>query len=184
MATKKTTKPVKKQAPKKADSKQLEDLGEKRDKKGRFAKGSKPVAGFNAHPENIASGRWDASNSISYWYNKFNAMTDDQFNTWRDKTPPEQRTQAQKTAYIRVKSAQKSDRLGLDNTREITDRTEGKAPQVVTNNIRRSPLDDLNLSRADLLAIAYGTNHITDDINYDDEKQKGSRNADETTEDA
>lgn len=171
MATRKTTKKTKAQAPKVADDKLSATPQVLRDEKGHFKKGGKPVAGFDAHPENIGSGRWDAMNSISFWYNKFNSMTDDEFTTWRDKTPPNERTQAQKIAYSRVKAALKSDRLGLDNTREITDRTEGKAPQVVTNNIRRSPLDGLNLTKEDLMAIAFGSHNTNDEINYDDEKQ-------------
>lgn len=142
--------------PQSADDKQSGDKGSiVRDESGRFAGGT-PPAGFNKHPENIGSGRWDARHSISFWYNKFNGMTDAEFQRWRDTTPPEERTQAQKIAYSRVKAAAKSDRLGLDNTKEITDRTEGKAPQVVTQITRQSPLDDLKLSKEELMAIAFG----------------------------
>lgn len=130
---------------------------EKRDSKGRFAVGHVPTTGFHTNPERAnTSGRWDSSNSISFWYNKFLGMTDADFKTWRDKTPASERTQAQKMAYSRFLDAQKNNRLALDTTKEITDRTEGKAPQVVINTDRESPLERLGFTKEDVLDRLYG----------------------------
>lgn len=100
------------------DTKQM---GQTRDEKGRITGGT-PPAGFNKHPENRSDGRWKKEDSISYNYNMFLAMGDE-FDTY---TPT---TQAQKIAYKRIKIARTE--AGLYDTKEITDRTEGKAPQSV-----------------------------------------------------
>ena len=95
-------------------------LGQTRDEKGRITGGT-PPAGFNAHPENISNGRWKKENSISYNYNLFLAMTEDEFIEY---TPV---TKAQRIAYNRVLASEDS----LNDVKEITDRTEGKAPQTL-----------------------------------------------------
>lgn len=182
-AAKKTTA---KKAPAKTTANPVDEQGELRDSKGRFVKGHKPTAGFHTHPENRNDGRWDSSQSISFWYNKFLAMTDAEIKTWLDKTPASERTKAQRIAYSRVKDASKENtRLALDNTREIVDRTEGKAPQVVTNITRRSPLDDKDFTKEELMAIAFSASKYTPhEINYEADDAEGSQNADETSEDA
>ncbi len=138
-----------------ADTKQSEAAGVVRAKDGKFDKGSVPPAGFNANPQNRGSGSWSKDTSISYWYNYLIRMDETELDDWETNESGEKRTMAAKIALSRVKAAQEEDRLGLDNTREITDRTEGKAPQVVTQNIRRSPLDDLELTPEQLMAIAF-----------------------------
>lgn len=77
--------------------------------------------GFGDNPQNRSDGRWKKENSISYNYNLFLAMSEDEFAEF---TPI---TKAQKIAYQRIKAAEKS----LLDVKEITDRTEGKAPQSV-----------------------------------------------------
>lgn len=101
----------------------------KRDKKGRF-NGGTPPAGFNVHPENQSPGGWKKENTISYQYNRFMNMTPDQLMEWA-KTPNSERTVAMDLAYNRVVAARKS----LPDIKEITDRTEGKALQVIDQNI-------------------------------------------------
>ena len=49
------------------------------DENGKFAKGNTPPAGFNANPQNRSSGRWKPENSISYNYNLFLAMSEEEF---------------------------------------------------------------------------------------------------------
>lgn len=100
-----------------SDTKQMEQT---RDEKGRIT-GGIPPAGFNKHPENRSDGRWKKEDSISYNYNLFLAMSEEDFNDYI----PE--TKAQKIAYNRIRDAEKS----LVDTKEITDRTEGKAPQTI-----------------------------------------------------
>lgn len=99
------------------DSKQSEL---KRNEKGHFAGGT-PPAGFNVNPQNRNNGRWRAEDSISYNYNKFLAMSEEEFAEYIPKT------KAQRIAYNRIKDAEGS----LNDTKEITDRIEGKAPQSI-----------------------------------------------------
>lgn len=91
-----------------------------RDEKGRIIGGT-PPAGFNVNPQNRSDGRWKKEDSISYNYNKFLAMSEEEFADYR----PE--TKAQRIAYNRIKASEDS----LNDAKEITDRTEGKAPQSV-----------------------------------------------------
>lgn len=103
---------------KKADTKQT-------DAKGRFVKGNTVAkdkgVDFGSKPENRHNGRWKPENSISYNYNKFLAMSEEEFAEFKPQT------KAQRIAYNRVKDAEDS----LNDTKEITDRIEGKAPQSI-----------------------------------------------------
>lgn len=82
--------------------------------------------GFADNPQNIARGRWSKDTSISYWYNKLLRVSLDDFNAF----VPE--TMAQKAAHKAVKQTVNR----LDFLKEVTDRTEGKAPMTIdhTNN--------------------------------------------------
>lgn len=93
---------------------------QRRDEKGRIIGGTPPV-GFHTNPERRSDGRWKKENSISYNYNKFLAMSEEEFAEY---TP---QTKAQRIAYNRIKDAEDS----LNDTKEITDRIEGKAPQSI-----------------------------------------------------
>ena len=104
-----------------------EQVGQTRDEKGRIT-GGKPPVGFHTNPENISPGGWKKENTISYQYNRFMNMTPDELIEW-SKTPNSERTVAMDLAYNRVLAARKS----LADIKEITDRTEGKAPQLVEN---------------------------------------------------
>ena len=95
-------------------------MAQTRDEKGRITGGT-PPAGFNVNPQNRSNGRWEPENSISYNYNKFLAMSEEEFAEFIPKT------KAQRIAYNRIKDAESS----LNDTKEITDRIEGKAPQSV-----------------------------------------------------
>ena len=68
-------------------------------------------------------GGWKKEESISYQYKKLMRMTPEEFN---DFVP---NTVAEKVALQRLKNAIKEE--GLYETKEITDRTEGKAPQFI-----------------------------------------------------
>lgn len=95
------------------------------DTKGRFVKGNTVAkdAGvdFGSKPENRHNGRWKKEDSISYNYNLFLAMSEEGFAEFIPKT------KAQRIAYNRIKDAEDS----LNDTKEITDRVEGKAPQSI-----------------------------------------------------
>lgn len=100
------------------------------DENGKFKKGNKAnptgKGGFGERPEDISPGGWKKENTISYQYNRFMNMTPDQLIEW-SKTPNSERTVAMDLAYNRVLAARKS----LPDIKEITDRTEGKAPQSI-----------------------------------------------------
>lgn len=80
--------------------------------------------GFGDNPQNRNPGGWDKTQSISYQYNRIGRMSDEEFESFI----PE--NQFQKIAYARVKSA-RDEKFGLADAKEITDRTEGKAPQSI-----------------------------------------------------
>lgn len=77
--------------------------------------------GFGDNPTNRNPGGWNKDQSISYWYNKIGRMSDDELAEF---IPANQN---QKIALRRVQDALND----LNNTKEITDRTEGKAPQFI-----------------------------------------------------
>ena len=111
---------------------QTTNLDSPRDKDGKLLKGAviNPTGkgGFQERPEDISPGGWKKENTISYQYNRFMNMTPDELVEW-SKTPNSERTVAMDLAYGRVLAARKS----LADIKEITDRTEGKAPQLVEN---------------------------------------------------
>lgn len=82
--------------------------------------------GFGDNPDHRNPGGWKKENTISYQYNRFMNMTPDELIEW-SKTPNSERTVAMDLAYARVLAARKS----LPDIKEITDRTEGKAPQFI-----------------------------------------------------
>jgi len=100
-------------------------MAQQRDQKGRIT-GGKPPAGFNKHPENISPGGWKKENTISYQYNRFLNMRPSELKKFAN-IPDDERTVAMDIAYSRVIASRKS----LMDTKEITDRTEGKAAQSI-----------------------------------------------------
>ena len=80
--------------------------------------------GFKERPQDISPGGWKKENTISYQYNRFINMTEDELSAFT-KTPSSERTVAMRLAFNRVKAADKS----LPDMKEITDRTEGRAFQ-------------------------------------------------------
>lgn len=85
--------------------------------------------GFQERPDDIAKGgHWGADTSISYQYNVLIRLSVNDFMKWIEEHPKDQRTLAQEMAYNAVVKA----RDDLSYLKEVTDRTEGKAPQTVT----------------------------------------------------
>lgn len=82
--------------------------------------------GFADHPENRNPGGWKKENTISYQYNRFLNMSPQQLKEFAN-TPDNERTVAMDIAYSQVLASRKS----LPHTKEITDRTEGKAAQAI-----------------------------------------------------
>jgi len=109
----------------------------KRDKNGRFAKGSQAQkgnitnptgkGGFKDHPENKSNGYWNSEDSISFQYKYLIKKTVDEFKKWMKDIPEKERTIAQELAYQSVIKARKD----LAYLKEVTDRTEGKASQSI-----------------------------------------------------
>lgn len=93
---------------------------QQRDEKGRII-GGKPPVGFHTNPERRSDGRWKKEDSISYNYNLFLSFSEEEFAEYVPKT------KAQRIAYNRIKDAEDN----LNDAKEITDRTEGKAPQSI-----------------------------------------------------
>lgn len=81
--------------------------------------------GFGDNPDNRSDGRWDKDTSISYWYNKLGRMSDVE----RAEFKPT--TSFQRIALLRIERAERDNDKSLDEAREITDRTEGKAKQDI-----------------------------------------------------
>lgn len=100
--------------------------------------------GFQERPNDRNDGRWNKDDSISYQYNKLLRMPVEQFDSYIPETV------AQQIAYKRLKIARTE--AGLMDTKEITDRVEGKAAQSIdmtTNGkdiVMPVPLADLRNS--------------------------------------
>lgn len=101
--------------------------GTDRESNGQFAPGNNAnpegAGGFGDHPENRSDGRWNKEGSIGYQYNRIIRMTEEEQQEFVPKTF------AEKIAHARILEAVKAG--GLHDAKEVTDRTEGKAPQKV-----------------------------------------------------
>lgn len=87
--------------------------------------------GFKERPQDMnRTGRWKKEDSISYQYNMLIRLTVSKFKKWLIKYPEKTRTMAQELAYQAVLSS----RTDIRYLEEITDRTEGKAPQTITHD--------------------------------------------------
>jgi hypothetical protein len=82
--------------------------------------------GFGDHPENRNPGGWKKEMVFSYQYRRFMNMTVEELREYSKKDDKD-RTVVEDLAYARVIAARKS----LPDVKEITDRTEGKAPQSI-----------------------------------------------------
>lgn len=97
---------------------------------GRFAPGNNAnptgKGGFGTNPQNRSNGKWKKENSISYQYNRLLAMTEEEYNAFKPVT------NAEKIAKRRIERAIRDDDESLKETKEITDRTEGRAKQDIS----------------------------------------------------
>lgn len=83
--------------------------------------------GFGDHPENRNPGGWKKEDSIPYKQSYFLRLTALEFLNWEKEHPPEKRTMAEEIAYRAVYFC----RADLGYLKEVTDRTSGKAVQVI-----------------------------------------------------
>lgn len=83
--------------------------------------------GFGDHPENRNPGGWKPEYTFSYQYRRFMNMTVEEFKAWIKTTEEKNKTMVEELAYAAVLKA----RSDIRDRQEITDRTEGKAPQTV-----------------------------------------------------
>ena len=82
--------------------------------------------GFKDNPQNRSDGGWKKENTISYQYRRFLNMTPEELKDFIN-TPESERTVAMDIAYSQVIASRKS----LPHTKEITDRTEGRARESI-----------------------------------------------------
>jgi hypothetical protein len=94
------------------------------DENGRVIPNPTGKGGFADNPQNRNPGGWKKENTISYQYNRFLNMSPDELKAFAS-VPDSERTVAMDIAYSQVIASRKS----LPHAKEITDRTEGKAPQ-------------------------------------------------------
>lgn len=101
--------------------------------------------GFQERPQDInRTGRWRKEDSISYQYNMLIRLTVSEFKKWLIKNPEGKRTVAQQLGYDAVLAA----RTDIRYLEEVTDRTEGKAPQTITHDGElKSTFDDDQITR-------------------------------------
>ena len=83
------------------------------------------AGGFGDNPQNRNPGGWNKEESISYWYNKLGRMDEAEFLSFKPANVN------QKIALNRVLRAMKDDKDSLAETKEIADRTEGKARESI-----------------------------------------------------
>ena len=84
--------------------------------------------GFGERPEDInRSGTWNPRMTFSFQYRRFMNMTVEEFKSWKYLTADKDKTTVEELAYVAVLKA----RSDIRDRQEITDRTEGKAPQTV-----------------------------------------------------
>lgn len=81
--------------------------------------------GFKDNPQNRSDGGWKKEDSIGYQYRMLQRLTIEELEKWIDEHPKSIRTVAQDLAYKALIKAQKE----LPYLKEVTDRSEGKAPQ-------------------------------------------------------
>lgn len=86
--------------------------------------------GIHTRPQDRSNGRWRKEDSISYQYNMLIRLSVADFKGWLSKYTEKTRTMAQEIAYQAVLSS----RTDIRYLEEITDRTEGKAPQTITHD--------------------------------------------------
>lgn len=100
---------------------------------GKFAPGNNAnptgKGGFGDNPQNRSNGKWKKENSVSYQYNRMLAMTTDELKDFKPTT------NAEAIAKRRLERAMRDDDESLKETKEITDRTEGRAKQDINIDV-------------------------------------------------
>lgn len=95
--------------------------------------------GFGENPENRSDGRWNKDTSISYWYNYLIRLTIEDFDNFKCET------KVQKLAYLAVVESEKE----LNYLKELTDRTEGKAPQSIDHSTKGEKIGAFSIEIVD-----------------------------------
>jgi hypothetical protein len=103
--------------------------------------------GFGDNPENRNPGGWKKEDSIGYQYRMLQRLTIEELEKWTDEHPKNIRTVAQDLAYKALIKAQKE----LPYLKEVTDRSEGKAPQSIDMTTNGESLNPYNALTAEEL---------------------------------
>ena len=112
-----------------------------RDPKGRFLKNTPPAnptgtGGFTDHPEHRNNGRWDHHASYTYNLNRYKNMTNSELA--QEIQNIDNLTQAEQTALRLIIASKKENELAFRKYQDIADRTEGRAPQTINQNITQT----------------------------------------------
>ena len=121
-------------------------------KNEKFNRNPEGHGGFKENPQNRSNGRWDKTNSISYWMQYYLQLTVAEFRNYEKNKPEERRTMSESIAYARVHNARRS----LKDAIEVTNRTSGYPRQSSELIVEDDSLYFHNLSDEELYEIYRG----------------------------
>lgn len=107
--------------------------------------------GFKDNPQNIGPGAWDKTKVISYQYRRFMNMTIKELEEYNRTNDKSKRTVVEDLALGRVMEARKS----LQDIKEITDRTEGRAAQSMDITTQGEKVEPFVIYRPETLPDNY-----------------------------
>ena len=106
--------------------------------------------GFADNPQNRSDGGWDKTMVFSYQYKRFMNMSQSDMDAFKS-IPDTDKKVVENLAYNAVLRAKES----LNDVKEITDRTEGKAPQAIDVTTKGESINPFHeLSADDLRKLA------------------------------
>jgi len=101
------------------------------------------IGGFKEHPENRNNGgRYQRSDSFTYWFNYFKGISVKDFNDWEYNNPESERSVVSDLAYMRMKRA----RGNLRDFQDIANRSEGSPTRMREDDLREPEKLELIIS--------------------------------------
>ena len=140
-------KPVQKRKPVKKNPTTKQVGSQTRDPKTGRITGGVPPVGFHTHPEKRNDGRWQYSNSYSYWLSKLERMSFKELKAFRKQYNDDEMTVAMMLAWEHTNKAMGD--LGF--AKERSDRTVGKAVQAIDHTTDGESLNQYKALDADEL---------------------------------